>query len=112
MNKSHPQARYYNQERTIGMSLSRAYQETIILFNEADPTASIYTYNGKLKRRLEQISLKFPAEVKQAAICPTGAVTYELPKGLISVRQPVSEERRQAAKNSALISNLSRKSAV
>ena len=26
--------------------LSRIEQETIILFNEAEPTASIYTYNG------------------------------------------------------------------
>ena len=88
------------------MSLSRQEQETIILFNEAEDAASIYTYNGKLKRRLEQMSLKFPAEVMLKATCPTGAVTYELPKGLISVRQPVSEERRQAMRDNALASNL------
>lgn len=32
------------------MELSRLEQETIILFNEAEPTAEIYTHNKKLGR--------------------------------------------------------------
>ena len=86
--------------------MSKLERETIILFNEAEQCAEIYTYNGKLKRRLEQMSLQFPSDVKLTKTCPTGAVTYELPKGLISVRQPVSEERRQALRERAIASNL------
>lgn len=87
------------------MSISRVEQETVILFNEMEPTASIYTYNGRLKRRLEQISLQFPSEVKLVTMCNTGAVTYELPKRLISLRQPVSEAMRQAARDRAIAGN-------
>lgn len=88
------------------MNVSRLEQETTILFNEAEAQAEVCTYNGKLKRKLEQMSLDFPAEVKLTKTCPTGAVTYELPKNLISIRQPVSEERRQAMRERALSSNL------
>ena len=34
------------------MELSRLEQETIILFNEAEPTAEIYTHNKKLREKL------------------------------------------------------------
>ena len=86
-------------------NLSRLEQETIILFNEGEPTASIYTFNGKLKRRLGLLSLKFPAEIQLTKQDNIGAVTYELPKVLISVRQPMSDAQRQAARDRALASN-------
>ena len=35
--------------KEIHMKPTKLEQETIILFNEAEKEASIYTYNGKLK---------------------------------------------------------------
>ena len=35
-------------------NLSRIEQETVILFNEAESTATIETHNGRLKRKLDR----------------------------------------------------------
>jgi hypothetical protein len=88
------------------MSLTKPEQETIILFNESEPTAHIYTYNSKLKRRLGQMSREFPAEIKLTGEDDNGAITYDIPKGLVMVRKPVSEEKREAARIRALENNL------
>ena len=40
--------------------LTKIEKETIILFNEAEDMASIYTYNASLKKRLEAFSRKYP----------------------------------------------------
>ena len=88
------------------MLLSKLEQETVFLFNEVENEASVYTYNGPLRRRLELLSLKFPSEVKLTRQDNTGAVKYSIPKKLISIRQPVSEERKQAARKRALELNL------
>ena len=45
------------------MELSRLEQETIILFNEAEPTAEIYTHNKKLREKLERLSQKHPDKI-------------------------------------------------
>ena len=45
------------------MSISRIEQETVILFNEADASASVYTYNGALKRKLTGLCHTRPTEV-------------------------------------------------
>ena len=39
----------------IGMSLLKVEQETIILFNEAEATASVYTHNAALQLSLIHI---------------------------------------------------------
>ena len=36
-------------------------KETIILFNEGEDTASIYTFNAGLRKRLAAFSKKYPA---------------------------------------------------
>ena len=40
--------------------LSKYEKETIINWNEAADTASIYTFNADLKRRLAEFSRKYP----------------------------------------------------
>ena len=40
--------------------LTKIEKETIILFNEGESTASIYTYNAGLKKRLAAFSKKYP----------------------------------------------------
>ena len=73
------------------MELSRLEQETIILFNEAEPTAEIYTHNKKL-----------PDKITLESDQPGGAVTYTVPKKSIVVQEPYSDERREAARRRAI----------
>ena len=40
--------------------LSKYEKETIINWNEGETIASIYTFNARLKRRLEDFSRKYP----------------------------------------------------
>ena len=40
--------------------LTKYEKETIILFNEGEDTASIYTYNASLRKRLALFSKKHP----------------------------------------------------
>lgn len=84
------------------MQLTREERETVLRFDEASPTATVYTYNVSLMRRLGLLSRKFPSEFKLTQQDDTGAVTYEIPKKMISIRQPVSEEQKQAARERAL----------
>ena len=42
------------------MQLTKYEKETIILFNESEDEASIYTYNAGLKTRLANFSRKYP----------------------------------------------------
>ena len=53
------------------MSISRLEQETIIGFNEAEATASVYTHNGALKRKLAR---ERPADVQLSRRFSEGAV--------------------------------------
>lgn len=56
------------------MSISRLEQETIIGFNEAEATASVYTHNGALKRKLEKLARERPADVQLSRRFSEGAV--------------------------------------
>lgn len=42
------------------MKLSKLEQESIILYNEEESTASIYTHDPKLKRKLKRLAEKYP----------------------------------------------------
>ena len=62
------------------MSLLKVEQETIILFNEAETTASVYTHNATLQRVLLELCQTHPAQVRQTEDNRHGGLTYELPK--------------------------------
>ncbi len=76
--------------------LTKQEQETIILFNEEEATAAVYTHNAKLTAKLRQMAQKFPGIVFQERREHPGAVSYIVPKSCISVREPYSEARRRA----------------
>lgn len=80
--------------------LSKYEKETIVLFNEAESEASIYTFNADLKRRLSEFSRKYPLLCRLESSTPEGSVTYVMDKSRLSIRlvPPYSEERRQAAR--------------
>lgn len=74
------------------MKLSKYEKETIILYNQAEPTASVYTQDPKLLVKLARLSEKYPQQIQ-----PDGPNRYVVPKGCVLVREPYSEERRKAA---------------
>ena len=79
-------------------------RETILLFNEADDAATIYTFNSSLKRRLAAFAEKYPDLCKLTVDDAVyGSVTYEIQKARVSIRlvSPYSEERRKAASDNA-----------
>lgn len=78
------------------MSLTKLERETIILFNEEEVTATVYTHNAKLTAKLRRMAEKFPDKVYPERREHPGAVSYIVPKGCISIREPYSEARRRA----------------
>lgn len=78
------------------MKLTKVEQETIILYNEAESTAEVFTYDKKLLNKLERLAEKYPKQITR-----TGDQQYLVPKGCVLIREPYSEERRKAASDRA-----------
>lgn len=78
-------------------------KETIVLFNEGGDTASIYTFNAGLRKRLAAFSKKYPALCWLEQSHEQGDVSYVMDKSRLSIRlqPPYSEERRQKASENA-----------
>ena len=83
--------------------LTKYEKETIVLFNEGEDTASIYTYNAGLRKRLANFSKKYPDLWRLEKSCDQGGVSYVLDKSRLSIRlqPPMSEERRKKASENA-----------
>lgn len=81
------------------MSLSLYEQETIILYNQGENTAEVYTHDLKLMTKLERLAQKFPEQVIRK-----NQLTYLVPKRCVQIREPYSEQRRAAARERALAS--------
>ena len=83
--------------------LTKYEKETIVLFNEGEDTASIYTYNAGLRKRLANFSKKYPDLCRLEKSCDQGGVSYVLDKSRLSIRlqPPMSEERRKKASENA-----------
>ena len=79
------------------MGLSQVERETIILFNEGESDAEIYTFNEKLKRRLASAAAKHPEIYHLKSTDQHGAATYVFPKRWLTVlfREPSSNEQRE-----------------
>ena len=83
------------------MKLSRLEQETIINFNEAEQTASVYTHNKALRRKLDKLAAERPEDCHFASESRKGqAGDYIVPKSWIRVKPPriASEAQREAAR--------------
>lgn len=70
------------------MGLSNLERETILLFNEAERTASVYTYNAALQKQLSGLCAAHPDQVCQTEDNGRGGLTFELPKKWIRVVPP------------------------
>ena len=80
------------------MNLTRYEQETIINFNEAETTASVYTHNSTLRRRLEQLAKDRPEDCRLYRESHDGkAVEYYIPKKWLKVNPgPMLTAERRA----------------
>ena len=70
------------------MNVKKYEQETIILFNEQEAAATIYTYNTGLQRTLISLCESHPAQVRQTEDNGIGALTFELPKKWLRIVPP------------------------
>ena len=83
------------------MELTKYEQETIINYNESEDTASVYTYDKKLRKKLENLAMKHPDKIVLVRTCPQGAAEFTVPKRCVSIREPYSDARRSAASERA-----------
>jgi len=83
--------------------LRNAYErESVILYNQGEKEASVYTFDPKLIRRLQKFAGKYPDEVRLEKENKDGSCSYIVPKECVLVREPYSKERREAARQRAL----------
>lgn len=85
--------------------LTRVEQETIILFNEADSTASVYTHNKALIRKLDKLAKDRPCDCHREKTSHDGkAVDFIIPKSWAKVSPPrrlTEAQKEQLRKASA-----------
>lgn len=78
------------------MRLTKYEMETILLYNEAEHTATVYTHDPKLIAKLRRLSEKHPDLIYPDKTEHGNAVSYIVPKRCVSVREPYSDARRKA----------------
>lgn len=74
-------------------------QETIVLYNQAESVADVYTHDPKLLKKLAHLAEKYPEQIIRME-----ERRYLIPKQCVSIREPYSEARREAARQRALAS--------
>lgn len=83
--------------------LTNYERETMINFNEKEDTASIFTHNKTLRRKLEKLAQERPEECRPFRVSRWGeAVEYYIPKGWIKIhpsRILTVEQRATMAEN-------------
>lgn len=94
------------------MNLSKYEKETIFTFNEAEKTARVYTHNGPLRRRLEQLAQNRPEECRLFKTSHEGrAAEYIVPKSWLRINPPrvaaalTEEQKRQRREQLQTIRN-------
>jgi hypothetical protein len=83
------------KERTNTYALTNYEKETIFNFNEEEKTASIYTYNKALIKKLDKMCETHPKLYNLDKTDIYGkhiSKTYTVPKKMISVRMPVERK--------------------
>jgi hypothetical protein len=97
----------------MNYKLTKAEQETIILFDEDIKKATVYTHNSKLKQQLSDLAAKRSTEIKQTKNNKWGGLTYELPKTWLKIRPTrIISEQEQKKRADQLKRNLSKKPSI
>ena len=81
------------------MYLSRLEQETIVNYNAGEQTATVYTRDKAVMRRLDALKDAYPDTYHLIGETDIDK-TYEMPKSLVNFRKPmtISDEQREAAR--------------
>lgn len=66
--------------------LTNDERETIICFNEANKTASVFTYNRRMLRDLDKLATERPDDCQHIGGNGIGGHTYIVPKKWIKLR--------------------------
>ena len=84
------------------MKITRYEQETIINFNAEDKTATLYTRDPTVMRRVDSLVNDYSNTFKCIGETDIDK-TYEFPKSAVTYRKPrrLSEEQRRAASERA-----------
>jgi len=79
----------------MSIKLNKYERETIILFNEAETTATVYTCNTQVKNKLKELSLKSSEVYRKNE--DEYSETYIIPKKIIKFSFPreLSKEEKQ-----------------
>ena len=67
------------------MRLEPSERETIILFSDADDTASVYTFDKKLKARLKELHRRQPDKIYPDSKGRSGSACFIVPKNCLSI---------------------------
>lgn len=84
------------------MKITRYEQETIINFNAGEQTATLYTRDSAVMRKIDALVIEFPEHYRLISATDIDK-TYEMPKSFVSYRKPrrLSEEQREAQRKRA-----------
>ena len=88
------------------MKLSRYEQETIVNYNAGEQTATVYTRDKAVMRKLDTLVTNFSDTYKLIELDEVSK-TYSFPKSYISYRKPraVSTEQRERARQMMITKN-------
>ena len=78
------------------VKLSNYERESIILFNEAEEFAEVYTHNADLKKRLKMLAREHPEDCTFAGKNAWGGHFYRVSKRLVHISKPKSRKWREA----------------
>ena len=88
------------------MKLSRYEQETIVNYNAGEQTATLYTRDKAVMRKLDTLVADFP-DTYSITEQDEVSKTYSFPKSYVSYRKPraVSTEQRERARQMMIANN-------
>ena len=70
------------------MKLSRYEQETIILYNQAEATAEVYTHDPRLLEKLRRLAEKYPDQIVKKDRQTFRSQTLRVRPGTLQRRAP------------------------
>ena len=88
------------------MKITRYEQETIINFNAEEKTATLYTRDPAVMRKVDALVIEYPDTFKCIGETDIDK-TYEMPKSAVTFRKPrkITEERRLQMKQQMIAFN-------
>ncbi len=83
--------------------LSRYEQETVVNYNAGEQTATVYTRDRTVMRKLDRLAADFPDTYKLIRQTDIDK-TYSMPKSYVTYRKPrkISDEQREQARRKIL----------